>query len=118
MKHVLEVCLTAVMLFALTSAWAQSGPETPMQRGISVDLPIAGNAVPVPSADKEDALVVTVTRDGSVFFGVDKVNPTVLGETVRGALSGRTDKTLYIKADARTPYANVVTVVDALRGGG
>jgi hypothetical protein len=37
---------------------------------------------------------------------------------VRGALSSRPDKTLYIKADARTPCASLIKVLDAVLGTG
>jgi hypothetical protein len=35
-----------------------------------------------------------------------------LAEKVNGILSNRIEKTLYIKADAHTPYANLIKVVD------
>lgn len=40
-----------------------------------------------------------------------------MAEKIKG-LSGQTEKKLYIKADARTPYANVVNVLDAMRTAG
>ena len=42
---------------------------TPMlQKGVSVDLAKTNNPVQMPDAEKEDALLVAVTRDGKVFF--------------------------------------------------
>jgi biopolymer transport protein ExbD/biopolymer transport protein TolR len=89
-----------------------------MQKGISVELPVTSNAVPIPEADQEDALIVSVTDDGSVYFGVAPISPAALTEKVRDGLSNRTERKLYIKADARTPYANVVKVLDAMRTAG
>jgi len=66
-------------------------------------MPVTSNAIPMPDADQEDALVVSVTNDGRMYFGVDPVSPTVLAEKVREGLSNPQDKKLYIKADARTP---------------
>ncbi len=86
-----------------------------LQKGISVQLPVTSNARPMPDADHEDALIVSVTADGSVHLGVNPVSFTGLAEKVTAALSNRTEKKLYIKADARTPYANVVKVLDAVR---
>ena len=34
------------------------------------------NPTPMPDADKEDALLVAVMRDGKIFFGTDQVSPT------------------------------------------
>jgi biopolymer transport protein ExbD len=116
MKYLLVVCLF-VLALATTAVVAQD-PTIPMQRGISVQLPATSNAVAVPSADKEDALVVAVTHDGRVYLGTDLVSPADLADKVKGELATRADKKLYIKADARTPYANVVKVLDAVRTSG
>jgi hypothetical protein len=37
---------------------------------------------------------------------------------VRNVLSTRNEKTLYIKADARVPYARLIEVIDALQTSG
>jgi biopolymer transport protein TolR len=116
MKYLLEVCLIALSL-AATTVVAQN-PTIPMQRGITVQLPATSNAVAVPGADKEDALVVAVTRDGRVYLGTDLISPADLANKVRSDMATRTDKRLYVKADARTTYANVVVVLDAVRTSG
>jgi biopolymer transport protein ExbD len=113
MKHLLEVCLIALAL-ATTTVVAQD-PTIPMQRGISVKLPGTSNAVAVPDADEEDALVVVVTQDGRVYLGTDLISPAELAGKIKNELATRDDKTLYVKADARTPYANVVGVLDTVR---
>ena len=114
MKYLPEVCLTGFMLAVVSLVAAQAAPEIPMQRGISVNMPIASHAVPVPDADKEEAVVVVVTRNGDVFVGTTRIPINALAAEVERALSNRNDKTLYIKADARTPYADVVKVVEAV----
>jgi Biopolymer transport protein ExbD/TolR len=89
-----------------------------MQRGISVELPVTHNAVPMPDADREESLVVSVTKDGNVYFGVNPIGPAALADTIKDRLSNRAEKKLYIKADARTPFANVVRVLGSARNGG
>src|SRR2546430_3818594 len=43
---------------------------TPMlQKGVTVDLAKVNNPEQMPDADKEDALLVAVMRDGKVFLG-------------------------------------------------
>jgi biopolymer transport protein ExbD len=115
MKYILEVCLVALALTTSTKLLVvgQSG-EQPLQKGISVQLPVTSNAVPVPDADRGDASIVSVTENGSVYFGTDLTTPAALTEKARNGMSNRTTK-LYIKADARTPYANVAEVLDAVR---
>jgi biopolymer transport protein ExbD len=116
MKYLLEVCLIALSL--ATTALVAQDPTIPMQRGISVQLPATSNAVAVPSADKENALVVAVTHDGRVYLGTDLISSADLADKVKSEVATRADKKLYVKADARTPYANVVRVLDAVRTSG
>ncbi len=92
---------------------------TPMlQKGISVDMAKVNNPTPMPDADKEDALLVSVMRDGTVYFGSDKVAVDSLTGKVKDRLANRTDKEVYVKADARAHFGNVVGVVDAVRAAG
>ena len=92
---------------------------TPMlQPGVSVDLAKTDNPVQMPDADKEDALLVAVTRDGKIFFGSDQVTADQLTTKVKDRLSGKGDKQVFVKADARTKYGNVVEVVDDVRSAG
>ena len=48
-----------------------------MQRGVSVQMAVTSNATSVPDADSNDAWIVTVTADGSLYFGADPMTPTV-----------------------------------------
>ena len=93
---------------------------TPMlQKGVSVDLARVNNPQQMPDADKEDALLVAITRDGKIFFGADQVaGADQLTHLVKDRLASRTDKLVFIKADARTRYGNVVDVVDNVRAAG
>jgi biopolymer transport protein ExbD len=90
----------------------------PLQAGVSVQLPVTGTAVAVPKADNQDALVVALTADGVIYLGVGRVTASALTGRVKTLLSARSDKTLYIKADARVPYARVVEIIDAVHNSG
>ena len=92
---------------------------TPMlQTGVSVDLVKAVNPRPMADADKEDAVVVAITRDGKVFLGSDQTRPEDLVEKVQERLANRVDKTVYLKSDTRAKYETVVDVVDDIRSAG
>ena len=115
----LHASLVSLMLMAIPGGlFAQSAGNVPPQRGIHVEMAVTNNAVPVPDADKPDALVVAITANGTAYLRANQVAASALADTVRRALSNRTDKTLYIKADARVPYARLVETIDALRGSG
>src|SRR5690242_21942456 len=63
---------------------------TPMlQKGVSVDLAKTNNPVQMPDADKEDALLVAVTRDGKVFFGTARTDPADLPGKLKERLAKR-----------------------------
>ena len=92
---------------------------TPMlQKGQSVDLVKTDNPVQMPDADKEDAVLVAVMRDGSIFLGQDKVSADQLSEKVKDKLENKPDKQVFVKADARAKYGAVVEVVDNVRSAG
>ena len=92
---------------------------TPMlSKGVSVDMVKTRNPIAMEEADKEDALVVAITRDGKVFLGRGQVEPKELGTEVGDVISERLDKTVYIKSDARAKYQKVVDVINILRSTG
>jgi biopolymer transport protein TolR len=92
---------------------------TPMlQKGVSVDMAKVNNPEQMPDADKEDALLVSVTRDGQVYFGSDQITIDSLTTKVKDRLANKPDKRVYVKADMRAHYGSVVQVVDAVRAAG
>jgi len=112
-----RVWSVALLALATTISAAPQSSAQAMQKGISVDLARTSSAVPVPDADNQDALIVTVTDSGGLYFGIDPVTPEMLAEKLKAPPSHRTP-TLYIKADARAPYACVVKVLDAAHTAG
>ncbi len=92
---------------------------TPMlQKGVSVDLAKTNNPVQMPDAEKEDAMLVAVTRDGKVYFVADQISPDQLTNKIKDKLANRTDKRVYVRADARAKYGDVANVVDNVRAAG
>jgi biopolymer transport protein TolR len=92
---------------------------TPMlQKGVSVDLAQVNNPESMPDADKEDALIVAIMRDGIVYFGKEKITPDQLTEKIKDRLASRTDKRVFVRADARAKFGAVVEVVDNVRAAG
>src|SRR5580704_8484961 len=92
---------------------------TPMlQKGVSVDLAKVNNPESMPDADKEDALIVAIMRDGKVYFGRDQISPDQLTDKIKDRLASRTDKRVFVRADARAKFGSVVEVVDNVRAAG
>jgi biopolymer transport protein ExbD len=92
---------------------------TPMlQKGVSVDMAQAANPRAMQDADKEDAVLIAVTRDGKVFLGTTPINLDEITKKVADMISGRLDKTVYVKSDARAKYGDVVKVINNIRAAG
>jgi biopolymer transport protein TolR len=92
---------------------------TPMlQNKVQIDMAKVENPTSMPDADKEDAIVVAITRDGAVYLGQNKVDPSQLGSMVRDKLADKTDKTIYVRADARAQFKVVEDAIDDVRTAG
>jgi biopolymer transport protein ExbD/biopolymer transport protein TolR len=93
---------------------------TPMlQKGVSVDKAEVNSPTPMEDADKEDAMLVSITRDGQVYFGSDQITIDSLTTKVKDRLAtNSTNKQVYVKADKRSHFGDVVKVVDAVRAAG
>ena len=92
---------------------------TPMlQKGVSVDMANVNNPRDMKDADKDDAIIVAVTRDGKLFLGNTAINKEDITGQIKDRISARIDKTVYVKSDARAKYGDVVAVVDEIRSAG
>ncbi len=92
---------------------------TPMlSKGVSVDMVRTRNPIAMEEADREDAVLIAVTRDGKAFLGRRRVQDEELRLEVTNIVTDRIDKTVYLKCDARSKYERVIEVVNIVRSGG
>ncbi len=92
---------------------------TPMLNNkVNVELPLATAAVVMENANKEDSVVVAVTRDGKTYLGGDQVAPDALGEKIAALLEKKTDKQVYFRGDQRANYGTVMAAIDGIRTAG
>jgi biopolymer transport protein ExbD len=92
---------------------------TPMlQKTHQVDLAPTNNPHDMKNADKDDAIVVAISRDGNIFLGNTELKKEDVVSQVKDRISNRLDKTVYVKSDARAKYGRVVEVVDEIRSAG
>jgi biopolymer transport protein TolR len=101
-----DVVLVLLLIFMLTAPM--------MYRGIDVNLP---RAAAKPTA-VEERMVLTLTKDQALFLNDRRITPASLETQLRDAFRNRTDKTLYLKADAGLSYGAVVETMDRLRRAG
>ncbi len=92
---------------------------TPMlSKGISVDMVKTVNPVSMQAADKSDAIIIAVTRDGKTYLNTTQMAADQLPGKVKDMLTNRLDKMCYVRADSRARYEKVVDVVNNLRAAG
>jgi biopolymer transport protein ExbD/biopolymer transport protein TolR len=92
---------------------------TPMlQKGVSVDMAKVNNAEDMQNADKDDAIILAVTRDGKMYLGSKQVVLSEITTAVKDQISNRLDKTVFVRSDARAKYGDVVKAVDEVRSAG
>lgn len=105
------IVLVLIMLF---SVWL-----TPTHHGIGADVPKVSHSIPMPRSQREDAIVITIMRDGSVYFGADKVSPDQVRSKILDRLKdGSVERKVYIRADGRAWYRTVKEVLDGMRAAG
>jgi biopolymer transport protein ExbD len=92
---------------------------TPMlQKGVSVDMAKVNNAEDMQNADKDDAIIIAVTRSGETFLGSKKIPLSEITSAVKDQIANRLDKTVFVRSDARAKYGDVVKAVDEVRSAG
>jgi len=91
-----------------------------LTKGQPIDLVRTKNPITMQAADKEDAVLISVTRNGSVFLSPGNIKTTAdqLPEKVKDLMTNKPDKVVYIKSDARARYGVVEDVVDNVRAAG
>jgi biopolymer transport protein TolR len=101
-----DVVLVLLLVFMVTAPM--------MSRAIDVSLPVANQ----PQIPPEDRITVSVRADGRVFVGDQPVNVVLLEDRLRGLTSGSPDAVVYLRADERLRYGEVIRVVDVIKRAG
>jgi biopolymer transport protein ExbD len=92
---------------------------TPMlSKGVPIDLVKTRNPIAMQAADRSDAVLISVTRDGKTYLGRDQIDAAALAPKVKDMLSNRTDKECFLKADTRAKYQVILDVVQNLQAAG
>ena len=92
---------------------------TPMlHQGVPIDLARTRNPMAMSDANRPDALIVSVMRDGRMFLAAESVTSEALTRKIQDTMANRANKTVYVRADARARYGVLVNAVDDLRSAG
>ena len=91
---------------------------TPLvQKGIDVRLP--ETAADTASGQPAGLVVVTANQNGSVKINQDVyADVRTAGEELRRIYATRSDKTIFLRAEAKAAYGQVVDLIDACKAAG
>jgi biopolymer transport protein ExbD len=106
--------ISAGLVFFMSGfGWLKGTPQNLAQKPYVV-MATVEDPVAMPEADKEDAIVVTVLRDGAVFLASNRIDMRDLSLRARDMVANKIAKEAYIRADARAQFRAVEEVIDAL----
>ena len=108
---VMGIVVFVVLLFLMTA------PTN--HHAYSADLPRILHPVAMRGALQEDAMKLTITRHGQIFFGSEQVCPDSLGAKIQQRLSDRgVERKVYVMADFRARWDRVELALDGVRSAG
>jgi biopolymer transport protein TolR len=103
-----DVMLVLLIIFMVTAPMLHQGIPVVRPEAEARNLPL----------DREDPLVVSVSRDGIVYLAETPIHPTQLVERLLPMIEARGSDQVFLRADEEVPYGRVVEVLDVLRRGG
>jgi len=87
-------------------------------KGVNVELAKATSPTKKYNADREDAMIIVIQRDGKVYMSTEQVSADQLTAMISDGLKSGAEKRVYIKADTRARYRLVKDVLDQVRDSG
>jgi biopolymer transport protein TolR len=83
-----------------------------LQKGVNVQLPIAGNSVAKP--DNQTQTVVAVDSANQLWINGLQVGKSEFVERIKSVLEDKTDRTVLIKGDQDASYSAIMQAMDYL----
>jgi len=102
-----DVMLVLLIIFMVTAPM--------MMQGVDVNLPEATNeSLP----NQEEALIVSIDKDGQVFISDYKVSMDDLGKKLLTMLKGQEDRNVVVKSDRTVSAGVLVRVISEINAAG
>jgi biopolymer transport protein ExbD len=91
----------------------------PVHYGVSADLPKVSHPVAMRGMLREDAIRITILRNGQVYFGTDRIRSGDVTQKLQDRLKDReVEHKVYITADMRAHWGAVEEVLDGVSSAG
>ena len=105
----IDVMLVLLIIFMLVTPTAQ--------KGVDIALPQDSQNTPPPT--KTDTLVMEISDTGSISINkLPVASLEELDQKLKDIFQTRSDKTLFVRGDAKSLYGKVVEAMDIARGAG
>jgi biopolymer transport protein TolR len=108
-----DVMLVLLVIFMVTAPI--------LYQGVDVNLPKT-EAKPMPAAEREKKIVVTVNDKGEIFIEKKKYSPSELRVKIREHIRDQgkkpEDEEVFLRADASVPYGTVIEVMAEIKNAG
>ena len=101
-----DVMLVLLIIFMVTAPI--------LQTGIDVQLPETKS---VQDVNPQERIVISISREGLIYYGSDAINFSTIGEHLKKAAKGPKEA-IFLRADKDVKWNSIVSVIDAIRGGG
>ena len=102
-----DVMLVLLIIFMVTAPM--------MTQGVDVDLP---ETTAKPLRQKEEPLLVTIKKDGQIYFNDIKLDQSLLKQQLAALSTADHEKPIFLKADKLVPYGLVVSVMADIKDSG
>jgi biopolymer transport protein TolR len=102
-----DVMLVLLIIFMVTAPM--------MTQGVDVDLP---ETTAKPLRQKEEPLLVTIKKDGQIYFNDIKLDQSLLKQQLAALSKADHEKPIFLKADKLVPYGLVVSVMADIKNSG
>ena len=101
LKRICKIDMTAfscVMFVLFFMVMVLRATELNSHNGGGADLPKVVHPVEMRHARREDAVIITIMRDGGIFFGNDRTTAAQLPAKIEERLSHGAERKVYINA--------------------
>ena len=111
-KARIEIIPLIDIIFFLLATFVMVSLSMVKNRGITVNLPVAATSA---AQEHKDFAVITVTRDGELFFNKEKTPPEMLQARLRQLQREQVDPKVFINGDEKAYFGQAVAVLDEVR---
>src|SRR5690242_11353829 len=108
-KARIEIIPLIDIIFFLLATFVMVSLSMVKNKGIAVNLPVAATSA---SQDRKDHVVITVTKDGELFFNKEKTTPELLQASLRQLQREQPDPKVFINSDEKAFFGQAVAVLD------